>query len=146
MSDLIKIKEKLISRLKEISCLPIANDETTETVITINFDSSAPLSVTIDKDEMVVLYANEHNNFLRSPCKSDDEWIDSLCNFISKLSNHKIVFSYVHAKSVLLSYKVIAKHSDGTNEVLTRVTASPNILLRLFPKEKTFQEITFKSS
>lgn len=143
MNNLMTIKEKLISQLKEKKCLPIASETLTDTKITLTMDSCVPLSITIDKDEMVVTYANEHDNFLRSPCKSDDEWIYFVCSLVSKISNYTIVFSYVHVKSVLISYKIMVRHQDGTNEILKKVTVSSNPFLRFFKKEKTFKEITF---
>jgi len=143
MSDLIEIKEKLALCLKAKNCLSIVSEETMESYITLKLDSLVPLSIVIDEKEMVLIYADEHDNYLRSPYKSDDEWIDSLCKFVSKISNCKIVFSYIHANSVLLSYKIIAKHEDEKNETLKKVTTSPNPFLRLFPKKETFKEITF---
>lgn len=143
MNDLIKIKDKLVSQLYENKCLPIASESIEDSIITLTLDSCYPLFITIDEDEIVVIYANEHDNFIRKSCKSDDEWIRSACWLVSLLSSCIIVFCFVHAKSILIDYEIMVKRQDGKMELLKRVVVSSNPFLRFYKKQKTIQEIAF---
>ena len=93
------------------------------------------VKVEVFMDRIIVFYADEHDEFLKEPYRSQKEWIQSAGDFVLLLLTHTITTDYYYDKETnkLLYYKLWAI-KDKKRRQFKKVSLTVNPLIIFRPK------------
>lgn len=91
------------------------------------------VKIDVSMDRIIVFYADEHDEFLKEPYRSQKEWIQSAGDFVLLLLTHTITTDYYYDKKTnkLLYYRLWAIKGEKRRQFKkVSLTVNPFIIFR----------------
>lgn len=98
----------------------------------------------LSKDEITLIYADEHEEFMLQTYNDYSSWIDDAVVYIKLLASNTVVADYIYdANMSKLCYYISVINQNGTKKVLKKVYVSLNPF-NVFKKKRTIRKVLYQ--